>query len=78
MNIKFSKFKGLKYKKFISLKLGNPGNISGHILILVKKRVLKHIKLILIWRMDVSNYLLNQKIGLKTCFKNLQQQNKKN
>ena len=32
MNIKFSKFKGLKYKKFISLKLGNPGNISGHIL----------------------------------------------
>ena len=32
MNIKFSKFKGLKYKKFISLKLGNPRNISGHIL----------------------------------------------
>ena len=37
MNIKFSKFKGLKYKKFISVKLENPGNISGHILILAKK-----------------------------------------
>ena len=37
INIKFSKFKGLKYKKFISVKLGNPQNISGHILILTKK-----------------------------------------
>ena len=37
-NIKFSKFKGLKYKKLISIKLGNPGEIKGDVLIFTKKK----------------------------------------
>jgi len=37
-NIKFSKFKGLKYKKLISIKLGNPGEIKGDVLIFAKKK----------------------------------------
>ena len=37
-NIKISKFKGLKYKKLISIKLGNPGKIKGDVLIFTKKK----------------------------------------
>ena len=37
-NIKISKFKGLKYKKLISIKLGNPGEIKGDVLIFTKKK----------------------------------------
>ena len=36
--VKFSKFKGLKYKKYISLKLSNPQEIKGDVLILTKKK----------------------------------------
>ncbi len=40
-NIKFSKFKGLKYKKLISIKLSNPGEVIGNVLISTKKNGLQ-------------------------------------
>ena len=44
-NIKFSKFKGLKYKKLISIKLSNPGEVIGNVLISTKKNGLQSHKI---------------------------------
>ena len=51
-NIKISKFKGLKYKKVISIKLGNPGEVKGDVLIFTKKKGFQSINLQYKWQED--------------------------